>query len=87
MNNEPEAIIVTIVSTNDKISLDMELPASLPISKIKQQILEVLRNIYAGVFVGWNDCKLVYSNRFLDDGESLNSSGVCEGSYLYVVKI
>ncbi len=53
MNNEPETVIVTVGYISAKISIDMELPVNLPVAKVKVQILEILKNVYAGIFSNW----------------------------------
>jgi uncharacterized ubiquitin-like protein YukD len=85
MNNKPEAVIVTIGCINENIFIDMELPVKLPVSKIKIKVLEVLKNVYKGIFSRWTNCNLIYENHFLSDEENLNTAGIYDGSYIYIV--
>ncbi len=84
MANEPETIIATIEYTAEKISIDMELPANLVVEKLKMKILEVLINVYAGLFTAWENCRLIHDNRFLNDSETMISAGVYDGGRIYV---
>lgn len=86
MNNEPETVIVTVGYISAKISIDMELPVNLPVAKVKVQILEILKNVYAGIFSNWANCNIIYGNHFLSDDENLTTASVYDGSYLYIAK-
>ena len=86
MANEPETIIATIEYTDEKISVDMELPSNIDVGKLTEKILEVLKNVYAGLFTNWEKCCLIYRNRILKDSETMLSAGIYEGSCLYVAK-
>lgn len=84
--NEPENILATIESLENKITLDLELPATLPVSELKIKILEVLKNFYAELFMNWEKFFLIYENKILSDNETLISSGIYDGSYVYIIK-
>ena len=84
--NEPENILATVECSEKKIAIDMELPAKLQIEDLKMKILEILRNIYAGLFTDWESCCLIYGNRILNDSETLLSAGIYDGGYIYVAR-
>ena len=86
MAREPETVIITIGYYEKNIFIDMEIPADVPVNVLKNKILEILRNMYEGIFAGWNEYNIAFNNRFLQDDETLISAGAYEGSYLYVSK-
>ena len=84
MANEPETIIATIEYTAKKISVDLELPANLNVENLKMKILEVLKNLYAGLFTDWENCQLIHGNRILNGNETMISAGIFDGGRIYV---
>lgn len=84
--NEPENILATVACVEKKIAIDMELPAKLYIKDLSLKILEVLKNIYAGLFSDWEKCCLIYNNRILNGNETLISAGIYDGGYIYVAR-
>ena len=87
MNNEPDMILATIECPNEKVSIDMELPANIPVGNMADKILEVLKNMYAGLFSSWTKCFLIYNNRILNNNETMLSAGIYDGGYIYVAKL
>lgn len=84
--NEPEMFIVTVIFGSQNYETDMELPAELPVEKLRVKLLEVLKNLYEGEFAGWNSCVLECDNRILDDKETLMSAGIYDGSRVYILE-
>lgn len=87
MSYEPETVIITVKYTEQRISADIELPLSLNVKVMKAKILDVLKNIYEGVFANWAECSIVFKNHFLRDDTALNETGIYDGSCIYLVKI
>ena len=86
MNREPETVIITVGYYEKNIFVDMEIPGEVTVNVLKNKILEILRNIYEGIFTEWTEYNIAFNNRFLHDDETLISAGAYEGSYLYVSK-
>lgn len=84
--NEPEMFIVTVIFGSENYETDMELPAELPVEKLRMKLLEVLKNLYEGEFAGWKSCVLEYDNRILDDKETLMNAGIYDGSRVYILE-
>lgn len=87
MSYEPETVIITVKYTEQKISADIELPLNLNVKKMKTKILDVLKNIYEGVFTNWSECSIVFKNHFLRDDTALTETGIYDGSCIYMVKV
>ena len=87
MNNDPDVILATVECIDKKISIDMELPANIPIKDLAEKILEILKNIYVGLFADWTKCCLINSNMILSNNETMLSAGIYDGGYIYVSKL
>lgn len=87
MSYEPEAVIITIEYPAEKISVDMELPAVVPVGRMKLKILDIMKSMYPGIFSDWNDCIFINGNNFLSDRVTLNNAGIYDGSSIYISKI
>ena len=82
----PDTAIITVVCADEGVKIDMELPTSLSVGKVKGKILEALRNVYAGKFLDWSECQMIYANRILKDEETLSGVGAFDGQYLNIVR-
>lgn len=86
MNKEPETVIITIGYYEKNIFVDMEVMSDVPVRILKNKILEIIRNMYEGIFTEWTEYNIAFNNRFLQDDETLISAGAYDGSCLYVSK-
>jgi len=76
------SVIITIKIAGATEQYDMELPADTPVSELSPKLLMALRNIGSDRFGCVEGIKLKSEeyNRYLDDGETLESAGIWDGS-------
>ena len=86
MNTESETVIITVGYPEQKIFVDMEIPANTRINILKNKILDILKNMYEGIFFKWSRYNIAFNNRFLRDDDTLTSVGAYDGSFLYISK-
>ena len=84
MSSTPDTVIITISYIIKKISVDVELPAVLPVKVLRGKILDVMKSVYGGIFSQWSSCILISGNRVLHDDETLSDVGIYDGGYIYV---
>ncbi|MBQ6775159.1 MAG: hypothetical protein IJP53_01750 [Synergistaceae bacterium] len=84
--NEPELFLVTLISGDGSLEVDMELPSQLQIGELRGRILDILKTLYEDQFDGWQSCQFEYNNRVLRDDETLLKIGAFDGSKLYVIE-
>lgn len=78
-----ERIIITLI-VGKHTSIDLELPAFLPISELADKILETLKILYSREFECVSDIFLTMQGQPLDEQKTLASLGVWDGSTLEV---
>jgi uncharacterized ubiquitin-like protein YukD len=65
-------------------TVDMELPAQLPVAELAPKLLETLREIQPDKFKGFDRISLVHNGVVLPDNATLESEAVWDGKMLIV---
>ena len=76
------SVMITIQIAGTAEQYDMELPADTPVGELSPKLLMALRNIGIERFGSYESIRLKSEdyNRYLDDGETLESAGIWDGS-------
>ena len=82
--NAPDTFIATITNEERTFEEDMELPSSMPVAELCQQLLMILKEIHEDMFTNWVKCYLEYNNRIIKDDDTLLKAGAFSGSWLVV---
>ena len=77
-------VIVTVNSENQRFSVDMELPAQLPVADLAPKLLETLKEIDSSKFRNLEKLSLIYNGVILPDNATLESEAVWDGKILIV---
>lgn len=80
-----EKVIVTVVASK-RTSIDMELPAFMPITDLTDKMLETLKVLYPAEFESVSDIQLIKQGEPLVEQSTLASMGVWDGAVLEVVR-
>ena len=80
-----EKIIATVV-LNKRHSVDMELPAFLPVSQLSDKVLETLKILAPREFGHVQEIRLAVQGRSLNPQSTLASVGVWDGAILEVIR-
>ncbi|MDR1376340.1 MAG: EsaB/YukD family protein [Synergistaceae bacterium] len=79
-NSMPDSFIVTVVSGNFEV--DLEIPSRLAFAEMKDKLLEILKTLDEKEFQDWRACSLRHRGHLLADGETLASVGAFDGARL-----
>lgn len=77
-----EDVIVTVRLHPGERSLDMELPAFLPMEQMEQRFLEVMREMDPLHYGGMSVVSFRKGDRVLAGDTTLAASGIWDGSFL-----
>lgn len=77
-------VIVTVNAEKQAFSVDMELPANIPIKELTPRLLETLKEIEPGKFRSVEKLSLIYNGVILSENETLESEAVWDGNILIV---
>ena len=77
-----DSVIVTLRLSNGGKTIDMELPAFLPLEELNDKIAESLRAMSPAVFGAISGLGLARDGRSLDKSLNLAQSGIWDGSIL-----
>ena len=77
-------VILTIDAEIRGISVDMELPAQLPIGELSPKLLETLKEIAPDSFRGVEKLSLIYNGTQLTENATLESEAIWDGNTLIV---
>jgi uncharacterized ubiquitin-like protein YukD len=77
-------VIVTVNAERQAFSLDMELPANIPIKELAPKLLETLKEIEPSKFRSVEKLSLIYNGVILSENETLESEAVWDGNILIV---
>jgi uncharacterized ubiquitin-like protein YukD len=65
--------------------MDMELPCNIPVSELKMQLAEALKETSYS-YMNWDGgVRLQYNGSYLKNERSLSNYGVWDGSFLKVI--
>lgn len=78
-----DRVIVTVVPS-EQCSIDMELPAFMPISELSVKLLETISVLYPDKWDNADEIKLLFMGRPLRNNTTLASNGVWDGAYLKI---
>ena len=77
-------VIVTVNAESQAFSVDMELPAQLPIKELAPKILEILKEIDPSKFESMEKISLISNGEILPENATLESEAVWDGKILIV---
>ena len=77
-------VIVTVMAENQGFSVDMELPAQLPVADLAPKLLETLKEIDSNRFRSMEKLSLIFNGMILQDNATLESEAVWDGKILIV---
>lgn len=80
----PDKVIVTIQTAAGQCWGDYELPASIPVERFQERLLEALRQHAPQQFGSWAGLALSVGGRRIPEGDTLAAHGVWDGSYVVV---
>ncbi len=80
-----DRVIATVVLSK-QCSIDMELPAFIPIGELSVKILETISVLYPDKWNNSDEIKLRFMGQPLRNDTTLASNGVWDGAYLGVVR-
>ena len=78
-----DRIIATVVLSKQR-SIDMELPAFMPISELSTKVLETICVLYPDKWDNADEIRLLFMGHPLRNDTTLASNGVWDGAYLEV---
>ena len=77
-------VIVTVNAENQAFSVDMELPANIPVKELASRLLETLKEIEPAKFRSVEKLSLIYNGIILPENATLESEAVWDGNILIV---
>ena len=77
-------VIVTVNAENQNFSVDMELPANIPIKELAPMLLETLKEIEPGKFRSLEKLSLIHNGVILPDNTTFESEAVWDGKIIIV---
>ena len=77
-------VIVTVREPIRQTELDLEMPAFVPICRLRGELLEALHTLRPQQWLSVSAIELLDGERVLADGETLASLGLWDGSILTV---
>ena len=78
-----DRIIATVVLSKQR-SIDMELPAFMPISELSTKVLETICVLYPDKWDNADEIRLLFMGHRMRNDTTLASNGVWDGAYLEV---
>jgi hypothetical protein len=81
-----DAYIVTVTDETGAFETDLEIPSRIPLGKLKDKLMPILKMLDGNPFQGWSGCMVIFEGRPLRDNETLAQAGAFEGSRLVVVR-
>ena len=84
-----ENIIVTATNISKSFLYDLELPTTVTIDKLKDDIVEALNGYNPDLFLN-TDSTVLFCNRIgrqLSNDETLESAGVWNGDYITLMEV
>lgn len=77
-------VILTVNAEKQAFSIDMELPANIPIKELAPKLLETLKEIEPAKFRSVEKLSLIYNGVILQENTTLESEAVWDGNILIV---
>lgn len=77
-------VIVTVNAEKQDFSIDMELPANIPVKELAPMFLETLKEIEPGKFRSLEKLSLIYNGVILPENATLESEAIWDGRILIV---
>lgn len=77
-------VIVTVRDPIRQTELDLEMPAFVPIGRLRGELLETLHTLRPQQWLSVSAIELLDGDRVLADSETLSSLGLWDGSILTV---
>lgn len=77
-------VIVTVNAEKQAFSVDMELPAKIPVKELSPRLLETLKEIEPGKFRSLEKLLLIYNGVILPENATLESEAVWDGKIIIV---
>lgn len=84
-----ENIIVTVTNVSKTFLYDLELPVTVSVGKLRDDIVETLNGYNQSLFLR-TACTELFCNRIgrrLNDHETLESAGVWNGDYITLTEV
>lgn len=79
---EVDSVLVTVVLQEEGKELDMELPAFMPVRRLRGKLLEALRVLFPEYYQAVAEVTVSWKGRILSEEETLASAGIWDGSRL-----
>ena len=79
-----DKVIITVNAESQGFSVDMELPAQLPVKELAPKLLETLREVEPNRFSSLEKLSLIYDGAMLSDEATLESEAIWDGKILIV---
>ena len=79
-----DSVIVTVNTENQDFSIDMELPAQLPVKELAPKLLETLKEIKPSKFRVLDKLTLIFNGAIIPESATLESESIWEGKILVV---
>lgn len=80
----PDQVIVTLQIEGGSSLGDYELPTGFPAKQLAFQLLGILKQQSPELFRTWNTLHMSYHGQRLQEGDTLESKGIWDGSYLTI---
>lgn len=77
--------ILSVRSVENNFEIDMELPSKISVADLAPQLLENLKAISPHHFMGKEYIKIKYKNIILKETDTLEKSGIWDGSIIEIV--
>ncbi len=79
-----DSVIVTIRTRDSRINVDMELPANMPVIKLRKLLRQALHERYQQYWFARDSISLTCNGLALDEEDTLEECGIWDGSLILI---
>ena len=81
-----DSVIITLRTTDDSFSVDLDIPCKEPLKSLKGKLLEILCMLDNRIFNSWRDIRLYNekTGKQINPDETLEEAEIWDGSILLI---